>query len=297
MNDFRVVNINGNIYCYDSVISAIFNVKIINNKIYIPLNLDDDIYEKEFFYFKKNLCSDIDENTAISPEYTSFEKKYDKNWSLITIAKIDNELYFEFINWFKDGYVINTFINMKTGNCYNKNVLKMGGDIIDGLGTATMPLFSLGTPFLKLENDNPGVDFYGICAGHTKIILTKKYENSNIQKFLIEKNNTLGKLNNYIEHNSYIYMCYFIKLTKYKNNNYDIFISDSYLFIDKSKKYVFSICFPMGLIEKEHICMTYGYGDYYNCLLEIDKKKLLGDIKHNLKDLNENNYNFHIIMM
>ena len=45
----------------------------------------------------------------------------------------------------------------------------------------------------------------------------------------------------YIEHNSYIYLCYFIKLIKYKNNKYEMYISDSYLFIDKNQNVLFYV--------------------------------------------------------
>ena len=90
-------------------------------------------------------------------------------------------------------------------------------------------------------------------------------------------------------------MCYFIKLIKYKNNTYDMYISDSYLFIDKNQKYKFSIIFPMGLFEKNNsIVMSYGYGDYYTYLMEFNKEQLLKKITHNVKNFNINNYKFII---
>lgn len=297
MNDFRLININGKIYCYDSLISSILEIKIINNNIYIPLYLDDPIFEKNFFYFKKKLCSAIDTNNKLEKYgYNTFEKTYDKNWSLMSIVKIDNENYFEFLNWYVNGYVINTLVDMKTGLGYSKKIIKMEKDKIDGLGTDSMPLFSLGSPFIQLPSDDANIDFYGICAGHTKLIIGKKYKNDNITDFLEEKKAKLNVLENYIEHNSYIYMAYFIKLIKYKDGSYKMYISDSYLYTDLNQKYIFSICFPMGLFEKDNkICMTYGYGDYYNCLIEFDKEKLINDIKHDVSNFEEKDYKFNII--
>ena len=59
-NDIRVVNINNEIYCYDGLITSIYGIKIIDNAIHIPINMDNDVYKKYFFYFKKKICSKCD---------------------------------------------------------------------------------------------------------------------------------------------------------------------------------------------------------------------------------------------
>jgi hypothetical protein len=134
--------------------------------------------------------------------------------------------------------------------------------------------------------------FNGIAAGHSKIILSKKYENKNINQFL-SKIYDLQSDESYIQHNSYIYLCYFIRLTKFKNNKYEMFISDSYLFMDTKQKYKFSICFPMGLFQKKkNIIMSYGYGDYYNYLIEFNRNELLNKIRHNVEEFNVDEYKF-----
>ena len=172
----------------------------------------------------------------------------------------------------------------------------MNKDIIDGNGSKLLPMFSFGTSFIKLDNNNDNIIYDGIAAGHTKIILSKLYENENIKSFIKNKNEELSTLDNYIEHNSYIYMCYFIRLIKYKNNTYKLYISDSYLFIDKEKKYIFSICFPMGLVSMDdNILVSYGYGDYYNCIIEFNKKNLIDNIKHDVQNFDYTKYHFKIL--
>ena len=293
-NDVRLCNLNNKIYCYDGLITSIYEVKVIENTIYVPLFMDEPIYESHHFYFKNKLCNTNKLcNINTNDEYF---KKFDKNWSIVEIIKKDDNKYFEFINWYENGYVTNTLINMKTGGGIKNNIIKMENDIIDGLGNAYLPMFSFGTPFLKIENADSNIIFTGIAVGHTKIIILKSYDNENIDNFIKKKIELLDILDNYIQHNSYIYLAYYIKLIKYKDGTYDMFISDSYLYIDMSQKYIFSICFPMGIIEKNNkYVMSHGYGDYYNYMVEYDKNKLLKKIKHNVKLFDKSKYKFKII--
>jgi len=286
--DVRLFKINNDIYCYDGLITSIYQIKIINNKIYIPIALDDEVYKKHFFYFNNKLCANTEKLDSI--DY--YEKKYDKNWSFI----ISDKDYFEFLNWFENGFATITLVEKKGNKCIKKNIIKMNKDIIDGLGNDRCSMFSFGTPFIPIKDyDDENIVFSGIAAGHSKIILSRKYNNKNIDSFLDEVNKNLRSKESYVEHNSYIYLCYFIKLIKYKNNKYEMFISDSFLFVDEKQKYIFSICFPMSLFEKNNnIIMSYGYGDYYNYLIEFDKNKLLKSIKHNVENFDIDDYKFII---
>ena len=286
-NDIRLFNNNNKIYCYDSLITSIYEIGIINNKIQINFSFDKTKDNK--LYIKNKLCSKCD-NTK--DDENCFIKQFDKNWSLINVT----DKTFEFLNWFENNYVTITLIDKITGSCYKKNIIKMNKDIIDGLGNDIMPMFSFGTPILKLDNNDSNILYTGICAGHTKIINSKKYNNKNIDLFLENKKNLLNNNSNYIEHNSYIYLCYFIKIIKYKDTSYKMFISDSFLFVDMKKEYIFSICFPMGLFEKNNnIILSYGYGDYYNCLLDFNKTDLLNNIIHDVELFDYDKYNYHII--
>ena len=292
-NDIRLININNNIYCYDGLITSIYQIKIIDNKIYIPFNKDDPIVHKYNFIFLNKLCKS-DDNYI-----NKYEKIYDKNWSLIDIITINKEKYFEFLNWYEKGYVTNTIISINTKQCYKKNIIKMDKDIINGLGTDNMPMFSFSSGFIKIADNNNmkynNMEYCGIATGHTKLILSKKYNNVNIDALLKEINEKLLIMDNYIQHNSYIYMCYFIKLIKH-DNKYKMFISDSFIYIDMKKEYIFSICFPMGLFEKnDNIILSCGYGDYYNMLIEFDKQNLLNNIYHDVSNFDISNYKFKII--
>jgi hypothetical protein len=284
-NDVRLVNINNNIFCYDSLLTSIYQIKIHNNNIYIPITLDDPIFSKQKFYFKNKLCdnNDCEHNDC-------YYKKFDKNWAYIDSIK-DN---FEFLNWFENGYVSNTLIHKKTGICNKNNIIEMKGDKIDGLGNNKLPMFSFGSPFIKIQSKSDEL-YCCIGAGHIKIITTILYDNPNISDFFdkIKKYQIDDK---YIEHNSYIYLSYYIKLVKYKNGLYKMWISDGYLYIDNKQDYKFSICFPMGIFEKDNkIIYSYGYGDYYNYLIEFEKQELLNNIIHDVSDFDITKYHFNII--
>jgi hypothetical protein len=296
--DVRLCSVNGDIYCYDGLVTSIYQIKIIDNKIYIPLSMDDSVYSHSYFYFKNKLCDKKECVNIQKKDSACLLKTFDKNWSFVDIVTIEKNKFFEFVNWFVNGYVVITYIDMKSGTCSNFNAIKMKGDRIDGLGNDFLPMFSLGSPFIKIDKNDKNdknVDYCGIAAGHTKIITTKKYESEKLNIFL--KNvNKLREDNNYVEHNSYIYMCYFLKLTKYTNGNYEMHISDSFLFLDGKKEYIFSICFPMGMFEKKNsYVMTYGYGDYYNCMIKLEKKSFMKQIKHNVEDFDKNKYDFHMV--
>jgi predicted GH43/DUF377 family glycosyl hydrolase len=86
-------------------------------------------------------------------------------------------------------------------------------------------------------------------------------------------------------------------LEKYNDGTYKLFVSDSYLFTTKKRKYSFDICFPMGLFttKNDSIVLTYGYGDYYNCLVELEEKKIIQLIRHDVEHFNEKEYEYSII--
>jgi len=165
----------------------------------------------------------------------------------------------------------------------------MDGDIIDGLGSKELPMFSFGTPMVTTSNNEK------IGCGHIKIIINYNYTNSKIKNFILKIKKKLNKKygENYIEHISYMYLIYFFKLT---NNKTKMFISNAFLLLKKKLKYKFSINFPMSInIKNNKLYLSYGYGDYYNMIAVFNEQKLLKFINHDVSNFNINNYNYLIL--
>jgi hypothetical protein len=209
-NDVRLFRSNkGDIYCYDGLITSIYQIKVVNGKIIIPAgNFDTPEFSGEKIYFKNKLCSMCNDNDNDN-EKGCFIKKFDKNWSMINIVKKNKIFYFEFINWFTNGIVIFSYLNMKNGHCHNENKIVMKGDKIEGLGSRTLPMFSLGTNFIEIKRDKDNMSYCGIGVGHIKIIKTTKYTSEKIIKFIENLKIMNKEEENFIGHNSYSYLCYF----------------------------------------------------------------------------------------
>ncbi len=297
-NDVRLCNAHGTIYCYDGRITSIYQIRVIDDNIYIPTTWDEidnePIYKKMSFYHKDNICS-----VKGSGKYF---KSFDKNWSLVDVVGDGDDRVIEFLNWYRDEYVTNILYDGKS--CVENKIIEMKKDLIKGIGDDDFPLFSFGTPFYKLENKNDNIVYDGIAVGHTKIRTIIEYNNPNINKFLDDMYDALlpyGK--KYIEHFNFLYLCYFIRLQKIKNNDnveYKMHISDSYLFLNKNKKYEdqykFSIFFPMGIIvENDNVLVSAGEGDYYNCMLEFDLDSVLENTKHDVEYFDKSKYEFKLV--
>jgi hypothetical protein len=163
-NDIRLFNNNNHIYCYDGMITSIYEIVIINNKIFISKYLND--LPKEIkLYFNNKICHEPSGNI----------KNYDKNWSFIDIIYIDKIKYFEFLNWFENGYITTTLVNYTRNQpCIKKNLIKM-----NGLGSDKLPMFSFGTPMITTINNEK------IGCGHIKIIINYNYKNKKNKKKIL----------------------------------------------------------------------------------------------------------------
>lgn len=292
-SDIRIFKKNKIIYFYDGMISSIFTIKIKNNNIILSNNNTT----KEKMYSKIFVCAADENNT------NQYVNKYDKNWALIDIIN-DKEFgkSFEFLNWYdKDSsYVTTTIIQINGNKCKKNNFIKMKKDIVSIHGNELLPMFSFGTPFVKFKinnkKKNKGIIYDGISVGHTKVRSTKEYTEGKLNMFLSSVREKYKNLK-YIEHTSYMYLIYFIRLKKYKNGKNIMKISDSFLYTNKdNNKYKFSIQFPMGIILLNNlIYVSCGEGDYYNIILKFNISDVKKSCKHNVHSFDEKTYNFHLI--
>lgn len=286
MSDIRIIKVSNKMYYYDGNLSGIYEIKVNNNKI-VMARYNENIINN--LYVNKNIClkaPEMDNNNIAIPKPIQDNihvKLYDKNWAFIDIINKYKTECFVFLNWFLNKSVKITYVPLnKNKLCFSENIIKMNGDIIDGLGTNDMPMFSLGTPCFKLDDNNY------IGAGHVKIIRTKKYENKKINKFI----NFLNSDKNYIHHNSYFYLVFYYILTM---NNYKLMISNSFIYANTTLKnlYKFSIFFPMGIdVKNNKVIISSGYGDYYNCIIKYKLKNLIKMCKHDVSNLNIKKYKF-----
>lgn len=292
-SDVRIFKKNKTIYIYDGMISSIYTVEIKNNNIHLSYN---NTFGKKMY--SKNLLCSVNEN------YTNqYVNKYDKNWSFVDIIN-DKEFgkSFEFLNWYDrdSSCVTSTIVQINGYKCRKDIFIKMKKDIIPVYGNEYLPMFSFGTPFVRFKinnkKKNKGIIYDGISVGHTKIRITKEYTEGNLNKFISLVRDKY-KNYSYIEHNSYMYLIYFIRLKKYKNGKKIMKISDSFLYTNNhNKKYKFSIQYPMGIILLNNfIYVSCGEGDYYNFLLKFKSKDIKKVCTHNVHTFNEKTYECHLI--
>ena len=155
-SDIRLIKYEDKILCYDGFVSSIYEIKISNNTIYTSFNITDDAFFKtNILYHKTSLCNNI--------------RNYDKNWSFVKKTTKDNTDYLLFLNWFKQGKLIITYVPYlkNINDCINENIISMKKDIIDGLGNDKSGMFSFGVPLIEYKCND---EYCGIGMGHIKII-------------------------------------------------------------------------------------------------------------------------------
>jgi hypothetical protein len=263
-SDVRLFTANGKIYCYDGYITSIYRIDIMSTVIKVR-----KVYD--------NICKNI--------------KTYDKNWSYVGIITRDAQQYFMFLNWFEKDALTVSYINLQNPNeCIKENLITMKRDIISGLGSKVLPMFSFGTPSFEVKK---GKLWVGV--GHTKIMTTTNYENKNIIDFRNTISDVLRSAGNYVQHNSYYYLIYFYTLEKMGNDKYKMMVSDSYLYYFPDQKYTFSINFPMGIdIQNNSVYVSLGVGDYYNFIIKESLAYIIKSCCHNLEDFDASKYEFKL---
>lgn len=185
-----------------------------------------------------------------------------------------------------------------TGSCINdknQDVAKKNYGI--------MPLFSFTTPHILIDTNK----YLGV--GHIKIHQDIHFEyikDSNIDIFrrcLIEDMKKYDQ--RYIPHygtsrktkcEGYIYLMYFYIYT-YDEIKPDFKISPSFIPIDLSSEYIFSLIFPMGIAytpNKKSIYVTAGIGDYYSVLLTFNLEQIMKLCTYSLLNIDMSEYQYYL---
>lgn len=281
--DVRLFRIDNKIFMYDGSISGIFEILLLDNQLHCSIKMDtsDPFYKQHRLYYNRNFCGNI--------------KEFDKNWAFVEPIQEGRTTYYTFLNWYERNSVSMSYIDKNPVNkpCVKKLIIKQNKDIISGLDpNFETGMFSFGSPFLPLSRTD--TSYEGVAVGHIKIMYTShKYKNPILTEFL-KKVDELNKSDTFISHTAYYYLMYYIHL-KRKNDKYEMFISDSYLYVPKdSTKYKFSLNYPMSINKygKSEYVISMGIGDYYTYLLYMSANDIIKKCKHNVAEFDLSKYKY-----
>lgn len=287
-------------------------------------------YEDKIFGYESDLTKiyQINNEGAVIRVINLSLPLNNKNLQIITI----NENTIKYFNWFtKDGirvdkincndakfltgtsdldlnmtfdckvdisYIKLTYPIIGTGSCLNdknQDVAKKNYGI--------MPLFSFTTPHILIDTNK----YLGV--GHIKIYQDTHFEyikESNIDVFrrcLIEDMKKYDQ--RYIPHygtsqktkcEGYIYLMYFYIYTCDEKTS-DFKISSSFIPIDLSSEYIFSLVFPMGIAytpDKKSIYVTAGIGDYYSVILTFNLEQIIKLCTYSLLNIDMSKYQYYL---
>ena len=265
------------------------------------------------------------------------------NFAPFDIININEKLNLLYLDWYYGDHVLikqyEQYKNLKDDN-YNYHFLK---NIRINFNRSTYGFFGEGSyETNKAEDIDKYKSFYGITPGfsfttpHIEIIEndkrcwigvghikiknpSEKYpyiHGSKIDRFrhnlhsqMFEKYGDkyklhmgTGKVPNCF---GYIYSMYFYKLIDNGNDDYDIFISDSFLPLNLDEEYndnyKFSLIFPMGIVKQnidgiEVIKVSCGEGDYYSIILDFDFLDVMASINKNIKIFNIEKYEYYLLL-
>jgi len=186
----------------------------------------------------------------------------------------------------------------------------------DGSFYGITPGFSFTSPHIEIEENGKKC---WIGVGHTKIrnpaIRFPYIEGSKIEQFrtnlhyqMFAKYGDKYKLHmgstKPPKCMGYIYLMYFYKLIHNGEDDYDMFLSDSYLPLDLSDEtkddYKFSLVFPMGIVKQNKdgmdiLKISCGEGDYNSIILDFDYKKVMESIKYDVKTFDITTYEYYLL--
>ena len=296
-NDIRLCTLNNSIFMYDGLISEVYSVTIknVNGKGIILYNNVDQYYQD---YMTSSVLAKKNDVTKLYMAKIQAEfKTYDKNWALVGTVGFHAEkglvyteadtqkICFLFLCWFEGKYLTTVLISLDKSIAMKHELILMEQDVVCGLGTDYLPMFSFGSPCLMLEGDK----YIGV--GHTKIMKTKEYSSPKLMKFIELINKMSADYPNHINHASYIYCTYFYMF----DLKAKVFtMSDSFLYVDRTREYSFSINFPMSIINdpfnNKGYLVTMGYGDYYSCYIQLTREELMSTLVHNIQSFNKESY-------
>ena len=285
---------NGRILCYDAYITAIYELRVLRNRIVcaaVPQTVPRDVS----LYAKTRVCFE--------------DRQFDKNWAFIE----EKNGYFDFLNWFEPDGVTRTRIPVIPGvtSCVKDTIIRYGRDALSGVPDSPLSgAFSLGTPFTPIPKGGStrGDDYYeGVAMGHIKLSRSMRYSNPKIGDFIKElAAHIFGdeqRAKRTVLHFSFHYLCYFLWLRR-SDNKYTLSVSDAFLLVPTHVPhgaYNFTINFPMGIdvsVEKDPvITATMGIGDFHTVACRFPLEEVLRSCVHDVSRFDNAKYGYKIRIM
>jgi len=315
--DVRISKINGQFVYYTTDLSEIYTMQLSNNNL--VLNKYSESYQLQVnaknlqmiamnfnqYVYMNGFGSNGVEFYRKFPFLPNRSKKQKTLQELMAENRLRQQQGQEIIIPFENNNKIN----------YNGSATNKNNETNIGNNNGIMPMFSLGTPFIDIDN-------YKLGVGHIKIYNNIEYKyrtNSSIDMFRKYLDTELGLRfgDRYIKHFGstrppdcigYIYMLYFIILGDFIDDiPQTILISNAYLPVpgnrnfsmtDYDLDYKFSLIFPTGLYtssDMNNLIVTCGYGDTYCINLTFNLEDVINETYIDAKSVDLSLYTYNLI--
>lgn len=319
-SDMRICEINNIIYIYtsslDNFIACIYDINTnkieflhitdfsLKGKNFAPFNTEDGQFLKsqllylDWFYGDHVLIRHLEHNDLLGI-YQIAPSTHVKDIKInFTISGFYGEGSYKKIPYYFTPKEV-TIAKAKYGSFYG-----------------ITPGFSFTTPHIKIEEN--GKECW-IGVGHSKIrnpaSVYPYIEGSKIEEFRTKLHDQMFTKygDKYKLHMGggeapacfgHIYLMYFYKLIHNGKDDYDMYLSDSYLPLDLSDEtkddYKFSLVFPMGIVKQkingnDILKISCGEGDYNSIILDFDYKKVMESIKYDVKTFDITTYEYYLL--
>jgi len=280
--DFRVYKIKKKLFIMDSAINTLSEVKVENNNIILDSN-------KLSKY--KGICEYDEEKIAENKKKgeEKYYKIFEKNWSLYKFQFENKIPTFYFLHDYSDQGI--EIVKYNKHGCKKELLIKYKGDEIPHKNDGFVR-FSFGSTIAYHKGY-----YYGV--GHTKYFV-KKNKDEIDEKFyrlkdfttILHKNLRKIFKSKYKVHPNKMYAYYFFR---YHPNKKEFLISDSFIPIYECNEYIFSLCFPMSIVNKyNNFYISMGYGDYTNIMASYTIDELDNTLIHNVANFDLSNYKLTI---
>jgi hypothetical protein len=323
-HDLRICEINGKIYIYTAFLERFIECSYdISTNTIIFLNITNFVPNGKEFAGKNFAPFNIITINTV-PDLLYLDWFYG---DYVLIRHVQEYILIEDFNYnmslHSSKHVKDIKINFKISGFFGEGSYKLTPDKDDIIAKAKYgsfygitPGFSFTSPHIEIEENGKQC---WIGVGHTKIRNpADRYpyiEGSKIEQFRTNLHDQMFAKygDKYKLHMGsteppncmgYIYLMYFYKLIHNGEDDYDMFISDSYLPLDLSDEtkddYKFSLVFPMGIVKHningiDILKVSCGEGDYNSIILDFDYKKVMESIKYDIKTFDITTYEYYLL--
>jgi hypothetical protein len=253
----------------DSMINTLSEIKIEENKIILS--------DKKLAKYS-SICEYDEEKEDKAKGIDNYYKIFEKNWSLYKFSFINKIPTFYFLHDYSDEGIEAVRYNKE--GCKKTVIIKYNNDIVphnkDGFVR-----FSFGSTTMTI-----GDYCYGV--GHTRFLIkqlkseieNKFYRLKEMINLIHTKMRKIFK-SKYKVHRIKIYGYYFFR---YNEKKKEFLISDTFIPLIMCNDYIFSLCYPMSIVNKhKHFYISMGYGDYTNIMAKYTKDEVDKSLVHDVK--------------